>query len=251
MEDQHVQVAPLRLAIQSSVNVFRSNFFTIVLIVILINLPINLILQAIPINTEEGLSAWSTYYRAKNFLEILIGTLSSLCVVHIAYAAHQESKLSIREAFRRSLDNYMSAVGAKFLFNFIIGIALLLFLIPSIVIGVYWMFMFPQIVINGNTGMKSLSSSYNFVKGRWWKFAGRGAILLVLYIVILLFLGIIDGLLANIVFIEVITTTLFNVVTAFGLIVITELFLQSGGETSQEKTVEQLSEIHPLGQDEF
>jgi|GEM_PF-6941843 len=233
-----INVAPVGNVIHSAIERFRSSFKAICFLVLAINLPMNFVLELIPFNPEEGLGGVSEYYRAQSVLEFLFGTIAYLSILHIVLGAHHGEKVSAWEAFRRSAGNYGSALWALFLSGLGLGVGLLLLVVPGIALFVLWLFALPMIVVGNASGGGSLGASYRFVKGRWWRFAGRVLVLAGLQLAFILVLSLFSLALPETYLVGVVWMTVVDLGYAFFIVAVAELFLQSGGnQIEMELTV--------------
>lgn len=180
MEREPQPVARLKPVIRASWGVVRSNFVPFALITILVQLPVNLVLEVVPLPDEPSLKDWSRYLRIVRGLDFWIGTIGALAVIHLAVAAHRGGRLSLGEALGRAFRGYGSALLARFLYNLALLVGILLLVVPGILVAVYGLFALQAIAAHGKSGREALRGSYEAVRGRWWPFFGKVAALFVL-----------------------------------------------------------------------
>jgi hypothetical protein len=230
LDFRQIEVAPLGGVIQSSLEVFSNNFKAIIILVLTINLPMNLVVELFPYNIEEGISGVSQYYRVQSALQFFFGTIVYLCIIHVSRGAHLGETISAGEAFRLSARNYGSALWAQVLAGLGILIGTVLLIVPGIILIILWVFVLPYIVVGNVSGFGSLGASFRFVRGRWWKFAGRLIAFAGIYLVAVFVLALPSFFLPESYWAEVIWITFADIMIAFAVVFITLLFMKSGGE---------------------
>lgn len=93
--------------------------------------------------------------------------------VALFYAAASETKIGIKEAFKKSWKKIFSFWWLNLLSGAVILGGYFLFLIPGLIFSV-WFSLANFVLISENIGgMKALLKSREYVRGRWWAVAGR------------------------------------------------------------------------------
>jgi hypothetical protein len=183
-------VATLSSIFRFSQRIFSVNLLSIVLLTLVVNIPINAVLEFSPLPENAGLDEWSRYFRIQQALQFWIGTVGIMGVVHLTVSTFRGVRLSLGEIFGRVFEDYGRALWTQFLYNLAFVIGLLLVVIPGLIIGVFWCFSLQAIVVHNVSGLQALKHSYQVVKGRWWKFFGRLVTLYLLYFVGIMFLSV-------------------------------------------------------------
>lgn len=233
MEVSARPVARLGAVVHSAWEVTVTNLLPIVVVTIAVNIPINAVLTLVPIPEDGGLKEWSRYFRIQRALQFWVGTIGILGVLHITVAAYRGARLSIREAFGRAFSNYGSALWAQFLYNLGLVLGLLLLVVPGMVVGVFWYFSLQAIVVHDMSGWQAQKHSHQMVKGRWWAFFGRLAVLYVLMILGIVVLSVPAMFLPETFIIEMITMIPIDLVAAFFIVCLTQLYLMSHPNVEQ------------------
>jgi hypothetical protein len=136
-------------------------------------------------------------------------------------------------------------LGPLILTNIIVGLALvgsfLLFIVPGIILGVYWSLVAPAVVLSNRRYLHALRYSFQLVRGRWWETATvvAGSGLLVFAVVFALAVALAP--LAAYPGLRALTDAITHVVSVFATVVVTTYFLRieyqmaGYGSTTQTK----------------
>ncbi len=91
-----------------------------------------------------------------------------------------KGKFEFHKTFASGKKNFWRFVWFNIVVIFFLIILFLLLIIPGIIFSVYWMVAI-FVYLNGNgTVIQSLKSSYNMVKGNWWRLFGYTIILFII-----------------------------------------------------------------------
>jgi hypothetical protein len=233
MEGPAKPVAKLAAVLHSAWEVAAANLPQIVVLTLVVNAPINAVLELVPIPEEGGLEEWGRYFRVARALQFWIGTIGILGVVHITVAAHRGARLSIGQAFGRSFRSYGSALWAEFIYGAAFVLGLVLLVVPGVVIGVLWYFSLQAIVAHHMSGWQALKHSQQVVEGRWWAFFGR---VTALYVLMVLGMGVLSVpflFLPESFFFGMISMIPVDLMTSFFTVCFTQLYLMSGPEVER------------------
>jgi hypothetical protein len=99
--------------------------------------------------------------------------------------------LSIGELFAASAPFILPLFGAALIFAICVFFASLLFLIPGIILGVFWCLFAPAIVVEKAGVFRSFGRSIELVKGNWWAIFAVFILFLLMLIVAAFVLGLI------------------------------------------------------------
>lgn len=142
-------------------------------------------------------------------LSLLFYVLASVSIVYFSLYKDEKKGLSFSETIKQGGKYFFkyllySVVTIIFLFGLY-----LLFIIPGIIFTVFWIFS-PYILIKEKKGIiDSLRTSYNLVKGRWWKTFGYLVMFLIISLAVSLLIGVLIGIMEFIVF-YLMTGTILN-----------------------------------------
>jgi len=103
-------------------------------------------------------------------------------------------KIGVFEAYRLTKGKILKAWGLAFLSGLILFGASLLFIIPGIILSLYFSFALYILIAEDTGGMKALLKSKEYIKGHWWAVAGRIGFLIVLYLGIMIIYGILSAI---------------------------------------------------------
>lgn len=233
MEVPAKPVATLGAVFRSAWGVTVTNLLPIIVLTLVVNFPINAVLELVPFSEDGGLKEWSRYFRIQRALQLWIGTIGILGVVHLTAASSRGVRLSIGEVFGRAFSSYGSALWAQFLYNLAVVLGLVLLVAPGLAIGVYWYFSLQAIVIHEKPGWQALKHSYQMVKGRWWTFFGRLAVLYVLMILGIVALSVPAVFMPETFVLGVINMIPIDLLMAFFTVCFTRLYLMSEREVEE------------------
>ncbi len=226
-------VATLSTVLRFSWRIFSVNLLPIVLLTLVINIPINALLEFSPLPEDANLEAWGRYFQIQQTLQFWVGTVGVLGVIHLTVSTFRGTRLSLGEIFRCAFKDYGSSLWSQFLYNLAFGIGLLLVVVPGLVIGVFWCFSLQAIVVHNVSGLKALEHSYQVVKGRWWKFFVRLVTLYLLYFVGIVFLSVPSYFVPETHLFRVLTMIPVDLLGAFLVVCVTGLYLMSEAAVTQ------------------
>ena len=99
----------------------------------------------------------------------IIGFWGHVALITVSF----NSSMRVKNAFTQSRSLIAPFVWIYILTMAGMGLGLLFFIIPGIIVSVWWMFSHYVLVAEGVRGTKALGKSRAYVQGRWWKVAGR------------------------------------------------------------------------------
>jgi len=116
-------------------------------------------------------------------ISLVVGALTGGTVIKCVSDILEEGTTSLSEGFTFALSKLPSLIGAQLLTGIIIGIGLLLFIVPGIILAIMFSLVIPTIVIEQVGVFESLGRSRKLVSNRWGK---TFVLLLILGIIILI-----------------------------------------------------------------
>lgn len=140
------------------------------------------------------------------FLKVILGILGILVVLlflffvvwsttALLYAAKEKGNTNFKESYKKSLPYLVPVFVVSFLSGLISLGGFLLFIIPGVIFSVWFSFISYIIINEDIKGFNALLKSREYVKGRWWGVFGRflafGALMAIVYIVIIAFMAVI------------------------------------------------------------
>ncbi|MBW3020990.1 hypothetical protein KY334_06865 [Candidatus Woesearchaeota archaeon] len=149
---------------------FIDNFGLIFLVTLIVYIPINFILNSIPL--EETVESIINFAKYSIILEGLFGIFATMAIAFIIKSSIDGKKISLGSAFSKSLGKWWKVI----LTNLVLGLFLfgLMFLlvIPAIIFYIYWIFAIYVVLFTDNYAKGALDYSKKIVEGRWWKVLG-------------------------------------------------------------------------------
>lgn len=219
---------------------FTENFKLILLITLIIYIPIDIIISALPI--KEGLEGIEIEIRIIQILEGLIGIIATMAIAYLIKNKIDGKTLSFAEVLKKSLSRWGSVVLTNILFGiFIIGLSFLL-IIPGIIYLIYWIFTNYAVILNEKYGNEALKYSHSIVKGRWWKVFG--------YSILFGIIMIITGILVSIPFAflpfnfatDVLNSLFIDIAFSFFTVAYTVFYINFDATKISEAQIEQKQE---------
>jgi hypothetical protein len=193
-------------------SIYLDHFVDILLVTLIINVPLNIALQF-------------TGRFVNNVLVIIFSVLSVMAIVFISERAVNGETLSFSQALRLSTARWASAIGTNLLAGIILLLLSLLLILPGIIWAVYYAFSSHVVALRNEGGKSALDYSKALVQGQWGRVFGIGFILSLLAIVVLFGIGLVLNTGGSNAVIDIVATTLGDVVTAYTTVAITVLFL--------------------------
>ena len=146
--------------------IFKENFKTILIIVLLVYVPINIVLLFVP--EGEIFGSAENYARIVQILEGLIGIIAVMAITYLVKFRIDGRQIDFQEALRKALSKWTTVIGTNIMLAiFLLGLTLLL-VVPGIIYGVYWTFVLYAVVLCDKSGKSALDYSKSVVQGRWW-----------------------------------------------------------------------------------
>ena len=94
--------------------------------------------------------------------------------------------LKVREAFKRARPYFLEFIIVNFFVGILVIFWSLLFIIPGIIVSVYYSFAIWTLIFEDYKGMSAIKRSKELVKGYWWAVFGRFLAVGLIYLVIIL-----------------------------------------------------------------
>ena len=168
--------------IRESINFYKKNYkvlisVTFVPFVFFILSNLILALMVFPGNTAEDFSNKSIIWLICFVLIGIVTTLSGFVIQHSALIALMKSihdlssgtVTSLKETYKWSMGIFLSVFWV-YILVFLSSLPLLMFLlVPGIIISGYLSLAVYANIVDGRKGLLSLSASYYYIKGNWWK----------------------------------------------------------------------------------
>lgn len=176
------------------------------------------------------------------FIFSLVGIIFSIAmqpaIINAIHLLSTESGrlINIKDQYRFGFKLFWSMVFIAILYGLISAGSIVLFIVPSIIVGIYCSMYLYTRIIDDKKGLQALEESYTLVYGKWFKVLGRMAFLAVVYLVfsvvlmgltfIIQFLfGVKDGSLSAVLVSSLINLIMSGVMVPFGLIYMYNLFI--------------------------
>jgi hypothetical protein len=157
-----------RALLSDSLRFLRRHGLSVLFIVLVIYIPIELILSALPFDDEQFLKSTAREFRRQWTLEALLGVLCSMAVAHLVLADHEGRILTTSDSLWLAASRWRASVGTQFLRGLIYLGALLALVVPLIFVGIATIFTVPLVALRDQSGVQAIKASWALVRGRWW-----------------------------------------------------------------------------------
>lgn len=132
----------------------------------------------------------------------IFATVLGLCVLYVSVwssvalitIAGSEEPLTYKQAFKKSRPFIWSYFFVSVINFCIIGGAVFLFIIPAIIIGIYFVFSYWVLIFEKENGARALARSYMYVKGSWWTIFVHALCLTLVWIIAFMIPGLFNAI---------------------------------------------------------
>ena len=158
----------LRELLSSSWSFCRRHGRAVLTIVLMVYIPIDLKLEAIPFDDERLLQSYARYFRAAAPLEMFVGVFSTMAIAHLVLADSESRSLSVKDAFWLAASRWRASVGTQIIVNLLFVAGLLALVLPGIYVKIATLFTIPLVALRDLSGMAAVKASWALIRGRWW-----------------------------------------------------------------------------------
>lgn len=227
--------------IQEAIALFATNLVLFSLIILSVRLPANILTEIIlfnlPSSTDEmARVAWE--FRVNNLSSAIFDPIYIGALVHCLWQIKQGGTYNYRQAIIVGFQNWGKLFAARFIAGFFIGLGLICFIIPGLILTLRYSLIDSIVVLEGY-GKASiiLKKSNNLTQGRKLEILGVNilvtlAIALIIAIIYVAVYGSIGLLkIENNIFINMIVTSLQDLVISIYIIIMFLFYWQARGES--------------------
>jgi hypothetical protein len=115
-------------------------------------------------------------------LGTVLGVFRDAIIVHGAFSDLRGRPFDLMESFRVSLQRFLPLLLLELLVGLSVGLGLLAFIVPAVLMVVMWYLAFPACIIEGRGALSSMGRSAELTRGRRWKIFGLLAVVVLLAI---------------------------------------------------------------------
>lgn len=178
--------------------IFSNNFTTILLIVLVVQVPLNVVLWAVTpdrilsgqedtisqqqdlidnnqtdqVDTAKLITAVAEingYGFATNIFADMAGAVATMALIVLAARRSEGREVDFKYSFSRSLPRWPAGALTALMLGVAVVLLYFALIVPGIIFDIFWTFSLQAVVLRGKTGAGALSYSYRVVKRRWWK----------------------------------------------------------------------------------
>ena len=167
--DSHYKSLQLRIWEMFSFgwHLIEKNLIPLLIISTIIAIPSNIIKSLIPTwGTASDVIASTWIHQLSLVILTVIGYMAGLYIIR---GSLRWEMVSIREAFLRTLEKWWVFIATSILSTLATLWGLILFIIPGIIISVYFMFAGYAVIFEEKKYLEALYYSRSLIKGRWWQ----------------------------------------------------------------------------------
>ncbi len=110
-------------------------------------------------------------WAASQMLQCIINTMIMIALVHVIQTRRYGVSIPWKELVDSSVSKLSRLLGVRAIIIVGVYLGYLFFIIPGIILEIYWTFGFVIAAMTGRSGSESLSMSREIVRGQWWKIA--------------------------------------------------------------------------------
>ncbi len=150
--------------------IFQANIKAIIIITLIIYIPLNLLLEVLPIDESgEGIMM---YFRAIQLLEGLFGILATIAIALLTKSAIEHKSISWQESLKLAINKWPRVIGTNLISGILLIGLFILLIVPGIMYSMYWYFIIYIVIFSDKWGMQAMTYSKEVVQNRWWKTFG-------------------------------------------------------------------------------
>ena len=162
-------------------------------------------------------------------ITLVVQLVVSAMLIHMAQRAEEGAPPTLGESYRISMERLGDIVVASCIVSIAVGIGLLFFIIPGIVLAFFFIFTFQEIIVGGKGAFEAITGSYELVKETFSNTLGFFILLLIIALIV-------GGILGLIPMVGNFVATL--IITPYCAIVTTLYYLQvTRGSRPQSSTI--------------
>jgi len=211
------------------------NAGTILAVILIVYIPINLMINLIPIG--DSVDDLIRFIKISAALETFIGVIATMAIIHIIKAEIDNKRIDLKEALRLSTHKLGNSIHTNIISNILLLLLTILFIIPGIVFYIYWIFSIHAVALKNKTGMNALKYSKQLIKGQWLNVFGYSLVFVLIQILIVtlyispIFVSEIYSeylgytIIPDTLFFNVLGDTMFSIVLSATIIMFTVLFI--------------------------
>ena len=152
--------------------IYKNNFKTFLLIILVIYVPINLILNLLPESAQPNFESIQLEVYVSQILELILGIIATLAVAYAVNKIINKKTPQLWESIKSALLVWDKAILTTLIAGIILIALFFLLIIPGIIYAVYYTFFLYAIILKDVKFKGALDFSKNLVKGRWWRVFG-------------------------------------------------------------------------------
>ncbi len=153
-------------------------------------------------------------------ITLVVQLVVSAMLIHMAQRAEEGAVPTLGESYRVSMERLGDIVVASCIVGIAVGIGLLFFVLPGLVLAFFFIFTFQEIIVKGKSAFEAITGSYELVKETFSNTLGFFILLLIVTLII-------GGILGLVPMVGNFVATL--IITPYCAIVTTVYYLQVAG----------------------
>lgn len=215
--------------IGSSIGVYARNFISFTILALLIG-AINLVVGVTTSQDPATAALGQMNYTAMGIGVLALFIVSGLTQAAIIYGTFQDlrgQKAGIGDCIARGLATMIPVIVGSILASVAIGIGVIFFIIPGIILALMWWVYIPVIVVEGKGIMGSFGRSSELTRGRRWHILGLLIVIVLISFVVNFIIGLVIGIgivssgaSDSLMTLTVVQYVVTSVVTAFGAVLV-------------------------------
>jgi len=201
----------LRLLLSDSLGFLRRHIAAVLFLVLVIYVPIELLLSALPFDDEQVLKSLGRAFRMQRLLETFVGVICTMALAHLVLADHEQRALPVRDSLWLAASRWRASIGTQFLLGFLYLGALLALVLPLFFVWIATFFTIPLVALRELAGSSAIKASWALVRGRWWAVFRLVSLLTLVQLTIVVVVAVPTGLLPDLYLLDVLSSLLIDV----------------------------------------
>jgi hypothetical protein len=235
----------LRELLSSAFSFCRRHGRAVLIIVLLVYVPIDLVLAALPFDDERFFHSLGRQFRVQRLLEMFLGVFCTMAIAHLVLADREGRSLSVQDSLWLAASRWKASVGTQILVNLFFGAGVLALVIPVLFVWVATLFTLPLVALREVSGMAAIKASWALVRGRAWAVFRvllllTGIEIAAAIVVVIPFLFLPDHYL-----LEVVSSLIFDVIGAYFIVVGVQWMLKLESEVAARAVMGQAAVLYP------
>jgi len=224
----------IRSIIKDSWNIFIKNWISLLMIVLIVNIPLKILDLFIPVKATDDI--FLILFSIPSILNFLFGIIATIGICFIVKSAFQKKSIDWKTALKKSFERWPYVIITQIILTIIMLISFALVVIPGIIVMIYLIFTIYCTILNDKFAFEAIRYSFSIVKKRWWRTLGYILLLGIFSAVISLIITLPAGFIGKGAVIETIFSLLNSFTNSFFIVASIILFFNYESSVKKSKS---------------